>query len=88
MSFEGLKAIEELHLDNNHFEGEIPDIFDHLPEITNLHLQLNKLKGPIPRTVWHLHDLSKYLFGCNLRVWKYLSDSSLPPFRTTFSLQQ
>lgn len=46
-----LKELETLHLENNEFEGSIPESLGELPRLREVFLQNNKLSGGIPEAL-------------------------------------
>jgi hypothetical protein len=63
--FANLNHIETLHIDENEFEGTIPDIFDQIYHLQEFLAQGNKLSGPIPQTITHMQSISKFGFFDN-----------------------
>jgi hypothetical protein len=57
--FANLNSIENLHIDENAFEGTIPDMFDQIYHLREFFAQNNKFSGPIPQTITHMQSISK-----------------------------
>ena len=55
-----LQNLETLHLNNNAFNGTIPNMFDQLFRLHELMIQRNQFVGSIPLTLTHLQSVSKY----------------------------
>ncbi|CDO97171.1 unnamed protein product [Coffea canephora] len=52
-----LMALETLHLENNQFEGPIPESLGHLPKLREVFLQNNKFTGDIPASLKNRRDI-------------------------------
>jgi hypothetical protein len=81
-TFADLKNIETIHIDENEFEGTIPDMFDQIFHLREFLAQNNQFSGPIPRTITHMQSMSKCL--CFLVVATSENIRSLT--RTTYVL--
>jgi hypothetical protein len=57
-----LQNLETLHLNDNAFNGTIPNMFDQLFRLHELMMQRNQFVGSIPLTLTHLQSMSKYSY--------------------------